>query len=579
MLLERERELRAISKQFESQATAISNLTQERQTLSNEVAVRERDLRTLSKQVESQARTIAEIERNRETLAAKSELQSQTIVEQARRQQQLEHRIAQLLKRIYGRRSERFVDPDQLMLFDEDDLKALEQEQREAELAERQAKKPDAKPKRPGHGRRELPDHLPREVVRHEIPQSERACPGCGQERVEIGCESSEQLEFVPASFKVLVHQRFKYACRGCQEHVAIAAPAPKPIEKGLPGPGLLAHTVLAKYGDHLPLYRLEDIAARGGIILRRSTLCDWIARVAELAEPLYRHMIDRISKSHVLHTDDTTVKMLGPPGESRTARFWGYQGDARHPYVVYQFTESRKRDGPAAFLAHFEGYLQADAYGGYDGIYSGGKVIEVACWAHARRKWDEARTTDPARSHHVLALIQQLYSIERDARGLTPEAKLANRQEHSRPILTELERWLEAERPHLLPKSPAGQAARYMTNQWAALNRYCESGLLSIDNNAAERAMKPCAIGRKNWLFVGSHTGGERAATLLSLVQSCKHNQVEPWAYLRDIFDRLPRLGQTPTMAQLDGLLPDRWLQSHPDCVWHIDRLRNKGR
>ena len=202
-----------------------------------------------------------------------------------------------------------------------------------------------------------------------------------------------------------------------------------------------------------------------------------------------------------------------------------------------------------------------------------------MACWARALRKWDEARTTDPARSHHVLALIQQLYAIKRDAKGLPAAEKLAIRQKHALPILTELEAWLEAERPHLLPKSPAGQAATYMTNQWAALNRYCESGLLSIDNNAAERAMKPCAIGRKNWLFVGSRTGGERAAVLLSPVQSCKHNQVEPWAWLRDIFNRPPRLGPNPSPEQLDALLPDRWLQTHPDCVWRIDRLRHQGR
>ena len=547
-----------------------------REPLPDDVATLRAMLLERERELQAMEDRIATRERDLQTLAVKSELQAKTIAEQARRQEQLEHRIAQLLKQLYGRKSERFVDPDQLLLFDEDDLKALEQEQRDRLRA---AKTPDAKPKRPGHGRRELPDHLPREVVRHEIPPEQRACPGCGQERVEIGCESSEQLEYVPASFKVLVHERVKYACRGCQEHVAIAAPAPKPIEKGLPGPGLLAHTTLAKYGDHLPLYRLEDIAARSGIVLRRSTLCDWIARAAELAEPLYRHMIGRVLASQVLHTDDTTVKMLDPPRESRTARFWGYLGDSGHPYVVYRFTESRKRDGPATFLATFEGYLQADAYGGYDGIYSGGRVREVACWAHARRKWDQARTTDPARSHHVLALIQQLYRIERDAKGLTPEEKRAIRQKHSLPILTELEAWLEAERPHLLPKSPAGQAATYVRNQWAALNRYCESGLLSIDNNAAERAMKPCAIGRKNWLFVGSRTGGERAAVLLSLVQSCKHNQVEPWAYLRDIFDRLPRLGPNPASDQLDSLLPDRWLQSHPDCAWKIDHLRKQGR
>ena len=299
---------------------------------------RERELQALSNQVESQTKTIVEIERNRETLAATAELQSQTIAEQARRQEQLEHRIAQLLKQLYGRKSERFVDPDQLLLFDEDDLKALEQEQRdrlrEEKLAERQAKKPDAKPKRPGHGRREMPDHLPREVVRLEIPQDQRACPGCGQERVEIGCESSEQLEYVPAKLEVFVHVRPKYACSKCRDGVASPPVPPKVVPRGIAGPGLVSYVLVSKFADHLPLYRLEDILFRHGLSIARSTLCDWVRNAAELLEPLAALQKARILASDVLWTDDTHVTALDPnaPGGSKKARFWVYSAAPPRP-------------------------------------------------------------------------------------------------------------------------------------------------------------------------------------------------------------------------------------------------------
>jgi transposase len=535
MLLERDHELKSVRDRFELQ-------TQDNQTLQSQIA-----------------------------------LQTQTIREQALRQEQLEHRIQQLLKQLYGSRRERFIDPDQLLLFDEDDLKALAQEARDQEREEKQAVKTGKK--RPGHGRGPLPEHLPREVVRHELPEQDRACPCCGEVRAEIGHESSEQLEYIPAVFKVLVHQRVKYACRKCQEHVETAAGPAKPIEKGLPGPGLLAWTVVGKFGDHLPLYRQEEILARLGVIIRRSTLCDWIASASTLLEAIYRRMAARVLQSRVIHTDDTSVKQLeAGRGTARTARFWGYLGDEFHPYIVYDFTESRKRDGPAKFLSGYEGYMQADAYGGYDGIFAGGKVLEVACWAHARRKWDDIRTIEPDRSHFVLALVQKLYAIEREIKGAFEAEKLAQRQVRSLPILAELESWLEAEGPKLLPKSLAGQAAAYMTNQWQALKRYCDSGILSIDNNAAERAMKPCAIGRKNWLFVASKTGGERAAVLMSLIQTCKQNEVEPWAYLRDLFELLPKLGEKPTPEALDALLPDRWLKANPQYVWRINQARQKN-
>jgi transposase len=414
--------------------------------------------------------------------------------------------------------------------------------------------------------------------VLYELSEAERQCPCCGEVRQEIGRQTSEQLEYIPAELKVIEHIRVKYACRGCEEHVAIAAKAPQPIAKGLPGPGLLAHTVLSKYGDHLPLYRQEDILMRHGVVIRRSTLCDWIASAADLAEPLYERMGDLVRASRIIHTDDTPVKLLDPLlGKARTARFWAYIGDAGHPYTVYDFTDSRKRDGPAKFLEGFEGYLQADAYGGYDGLYRDPRrnILEVACWTHTRRYWWEARMTDSRRAHEALAYIGRLYQIEELVRDAAAEEVRAARQTHALPVLEEFRDWLDSQQPHVLPKSPIGQALRYTSGQWDALVRYCEDGQLAIDNNVSERTVKIPAIGRKNWLFVASRAGGRRAEILFSLVATCKATAVEPWAYLRDLFTRLPSLPDD----QLDELLPDRWLTIHPQHRWHIDDLRRQER
>jgi transposase len=397
---------------------------------------------------------LAERERHAAVVSRHASIVAQyddTIASQQQTIAAMEHRLEQLLRRQYGPKQER-VDPDQLLLFSTEELEEVLEE-----LVQTNSKKRSSK--RRGHGRQTLPKHLPREQKIYELSAAERACPCCGQQRDEIGSERSEQLEVIPAQVKVIEHIRKKYACRTCEENVAIAPKGPQPIEKGLPGPGLLAHTVLAKYGDHLPLYRQEDILARHGVTIRRSTLCDWMAAAAELARPLWELMRQRVLQSKVIHTDDTTVKMLAP-GNTKTCRFWGYLGDPRHPYSVFEFTESRSRDGPAEFLEGFSGYLQADAYGGYDGIYSGGGVTEVACLAHCRRYWWEARTTDSRRAHEALAMIGRLYALEETFReqNVTGDALTAARQSHAVPILDELEAWLEAEQHRARAEEPAWQ-------------------------------------------------------------------------------------------------------------------------
>jgi len=336
---------------------------------------------------------------------------------------------------------------------------------------------------------------------------------------------------------------------------------------------------VVSKFGDHLPGYRQEDIFARHKIDIRRSTIYDWMAQVAVLCQPLYALMKSRVQQSKIIHTDDTQVKLIDKSLKStRTARFWAYLGDRRNPYVVYDFTEDRSRDGPTKFLAGFRGYLQADAYSGYDGIYlqavpSKDSIVEVACWAHCRRYWHKAKESAPTAAHHALAYITRLYEVERATKDADSVKRLAARQEHAVPLLREFENWLNEQ--SFLPKSLIGKAHTYTLNQWQALNRYVEDGELTIDNNRAERAMRPIAIGRKNWLFVGSTAAGRRAAILATLIASCKENQVEPWAYLRDIFTRIP---SRPSGTALTDLLPDRWLAEHPGQRWNItDRRRDE--
>lgn len=532
---------------------------------------------------------------------------AKAIEEKQRKVDSLEHQIKLLLQRIKGSRQER-IDPSQLLLFSIDELKEIAEQlaQQEADdlLDDENDDSSGKKKRRRSRGRvGKLPEHLERDIIRHELSVAERACPCCGELREEIGVESSEQLEIAPARLKAIQHDRVKYACRTCEENVKIAEKPPQPIEKGLPGPGLCAHTVLSKFGDHQPLYRQEDIHSRLGKTIRRSTLCGWQAALAALALPLVMRMKLLVLESKVIHTDDTSIKMLQPGyGKSITAKFWPYMGDWLHPYAVYDFTLTRERDGPREFLGGFSGYLQADAYSGYDCIYAGDTVQEVACWIHARRYWHQARDNDPVRANTALSYIARLSQLEKQLREAVPYENLqgkrdfaavaSGRREHSVPILDDFKAWLDEESndKRILPKSPIRSAFTYTLNQWDALRRYTDEGYLSFDNNLAERLVKIPAIGRKNYLFVGSEKGGHGAAVMYSLVSSAKANGVEPFAWLRDVFTRLPyhRDGEAFTQAandepvtsdELDSLLPDRWLQAHSEHVWTIDEIRREER
>ena len=569
-------------------------------------------------------------EENQSLSAATEQFQSQ-LQEKDSLIASLQSQVKRLMITVRGSRQER-INPDQLLLFTDAEIQQLADELEQAKQNPDQASdepngdviEDDAsgseepitddgdngasdkgdnkpKPKRNHKGRRRLPAHMAREIVRHELDEDECKCPCCSEVRKEFSVEKSEQLEYVPAHWKVIEHHRVKYCCSVCEENVVVAPKPPQPIEKGLPGPGLCAYSVLSKFGDHLPLYREEDIHSRAGHTIRRSTICNWLYQLGLLVEPLVMRMKHLILDSKVIHTDDTKIKML-QPGICQEAKFWPYHGDWLHNYVVFDFTIDRKRFGPQRFLEDYEGYLQADAYSGYDCVYAPGKVKEVACWIHARRYWYDAREHDSARANMALGYIARLFQIESqletaypriNARGERDFAAIAEaRQKHSQPLLEEFKGWLEKETMsgRILPKSDIKKAFTYTLNQWNALNRYVQEGYLSMDNNLAERMVKYAAIGRKNYLFVGNERAGRNAANFYSLVNSAKVNTVEPMAWLTDLFTQLPyhrdgvafkqaAAGEKITSPELDHLLPDRWLEAHPDHVWKIDEIRRQER
>jgi transposase len=497
----------------------------------------------------------------------------QTLKTTRRQNDQLHHRLDQLLRRLYGPRAEKF-DPKQPWLFPELQQTAPAEPTTTPPAPAEDPAATASRPKKNGHGRRQLPDGLPRVRRTHTLSDAECNCPDCGTRRVKIGEEVSEQLDYQPASLFVIENVRETFACPKCQGCVTTAEKPAQPIAKGLPGPGLLAQIITSKYGDYLPLYRLERIFGRHGLELPRSTTCDWMAKCADLLRPLYDLMVSRVLKSKVIHTDDTVLPVQDKTRDTtRQGRIWVYAGDREHPYTVFDFTPSRSRDGPANFLKNYQGYLQADAFAGYDGIYLGsqGKIVEVACNAHARRKFFEARSTDPARAHAALAFYRQLYGVEREIkdewerRAASSDTPLSTtdaetltwrrRQEKAAPMLVQFRTWLQEQVAAVLPKSPIGTAISYTLGNWDALARYAEVGCLAIDNNVAEREMKRVAIGRKNFLFVGSDKGGATAAVLFSFTSTCQRHGLDPFVYLRNVLDRLA--GGSLSDEQLAALLP----------------------
>ena len=472
------------------------------------------------------------------------------------------------MRRFYGPRNERF-DPTQLLLFGRlidtmpIDVKAVEQEAGQR-LATRRVRN------RHNHGRGVLPAHLPREIVEHDLKDAEKFDAN-GKPLVCIGYEVSEQLEFRRSGLFVLQHRRFKYAPADYQQsdtgaEIVIADKPPQPIEKGLPGPGLMAYVITSKAADHLPLYRVTRILARDGVHVAESTMCGWILAAAELLAPVAMLMKKRIKQSKVIHTDETGVPVQAK-GKCRTGRIWDWIGDVANPYIVFEYTPDKTNPWPIAWLEGYEGYLQADAGSSYNAVYRLGKIIEVGCWAHGRRRFFDAKETDPLRSAQMLEMVRQLYKVEEDAAkaiaamtDATPEqadeVRRDLRQRRSVPVLEKIKAWLDEQIKLVLPRSAMAEAINYTLNQWDALCVYTKHGFLNIDNNAAERALKLIALGRKNWLFVQNDKFGKAYATLYSLIASAQRHGLDPQAYLRGV---LAQIMTTPG-SELDQFLPDVW-------------------
>ena len=407
-------------------------------------------------------------------------------------------------------------------------------------------------------GRKPLPRHLKRERIEHDLPDQEKHCAACDQDLRRIGEEVSERYEYLPAQMKVVEDACFTYAC-ACT--VKTASKPPQPIEKSTASASVLAQVIVSKLADHLPLHRQAKMFRRHGIEIAEQTLCGWMAQSAELLQPLYERLKRHVLASKVVGTDDTPVKVLDRNrGQARKGRIWPYVGDREHVAVVYDYTATRERAGPEEFLQNYRGYLQADAYVAYDSFFLKPErgMVEVGCWAHARRHVHQALDNDPSRMRTLLLRIAELYRVEKLARqrALGGEDLRLMREQGARPVLENLHGYLLQIREELLPKSEAGQAVNYILKNWAALTRYCDHPDLAIDNNHTERSLRGWAVGRNNWTFFGSDRGGKTAAVLKSFVASCELVKVDPFAWFQDV---LSRIAWHP-ITRLDELLPHRW-------------------
>ncbi len=486
-------------------------------------------------------------------LRAVNRLLADEVKSQALLIEKLKHQLAGQNRHRFGVRSESL---DQLNL-------TFEEDQAIAEAAEEQAKpaQPPTKDKSPRqHSRKPLPDHLDRH---DEVLSPGDDCTRCGGKLKTLGEDVTEELEYVPGRFVVNRIVRPRKACGGCEAIVQSPLPS-RPIERGRPGPGLLAHVLVSKYADHLPLHRQSQIYAREGIDLDRSTMADWVGRSTALLEPLADEIGRIVRRGEALFADDTPVKMQAPGNKkTKTARVWTYVRDERPwsgsspPCAWYQFTIDRKGEHPVSHLAGYKGWVHADGYSGFNGLFGHDKADEMACMAHVRRKFvDVFASQGNAIAEEAIRRVAELYAVEKEARGQSPDARVAPRQARAKPIFDDLEAWLHAQLPKISGKSPLAQAIRYALGRLPKARPYLENGHLELDNNTAERAVKPVAIGRKNWMFAGSEGGGKAMAIAYTLIETAKLNNVDPQAWLTWVLSQIA----DHKITRLDELLPWRY-------------------
>lgn len=471
-----------------------------------------------------------------------------------------------LLKRsLFGSRRERYTDdPAQILLFD---AQSLQEEAGREEVHEEQVEPPAATPRRTSRGRqrRVFPEFIPREERRHclneqDIPEELRDNPNARRFFKKV----NEQIELIPMQLKIVEEfQEVIVLDRPDETTTIVSAPRPPSLIQSFAGPSALAYLTVSRFADHLPYYRLEDILGRSGLRIDRSTQWRWMHRVAGAVTPLVDLLWKRTLASSIIGMDETPVKQLGGVGKTIKGYLWTCVGDAQHPYDCFFYSSDRRHIHPETVLEDYRGYLLADAYIAYERI---GKlradVIYASCWVHSRRKFEECHHLGPtAQTHTALAYFRQLFDIEDRLRQASPEQRLAGRLAESKPIVDALEAWLRSERERQLPKAKLTGAINYMLNRWDSFTRFLESGLIPMDNNEAERSVKYPILGRKAWLFVGNHEAGETAAKLFTLTKTCNRLHIDPYAYLHDVYVRLP----TMAAHELECLLPDRWLEEHP--------------
>ena len=492
--------------------------------------------------------------------------------------EQLREAFRKRTRELYGSRSEQISDAQIELLFDlfrervEEEATTSELRGAAAELDEAQAKeKPSAKSQRrrrqaPGAS---FPADLPRETVTVEVPAAEQTCTGCRETRDLMGYDESEQLEYTPARFQVRRIRREKRACRTCRDTVVRAPAPPRVVERGVLGAGLVAQVLVSKYLEHTPLYRQREIYKRSRVGLPRSTLGDAVAAACHHLLPVTRRIRERMLSHDIVSTDDTGLRVLDPQHAKGVKRGFLWPYVAGHRWAYFAYTPSRSGTGPKLELGDYAGYVQVDGYPGYDELFRGEGCprIEVGCWMHARRYFVQAVDAGDLRALPAVAQIRALYGVEREAKeaGLGPEGRRGLREERARPLLDELGEWLEEMAPRAAPKSPLGKAVGYTRNRWVALRRYLEDGRLEIDNGEVERLIRLVALGRKNFLFAGSDAGAERAAVAYTVLATCALHELEPWAYVKDVLEKIA--GDWP-QRELDGLLPDRWAEEHPEAV-----------
>ncbi|MBF0266241.1 MAG: IS66 family transposase [Gammaproteobacteria bacterium] len=471
-----------------------------------------------------------------------------------------QYRLAQLKR--FGRSSEKH--DGQIELFNEAEVIADEDNAQADDLSERQTitytwKKP---------GRKPLPKDLPREVIRHELPESEQVC-SCGCQLHVIGEDKTEQLDFIPAKIKVIEHVQVKYGCRACEQGVTVAPKPPQPIPRSIATPGLLSYVIVSKFLDSLPLYRQEGIFKRLAIDIPRATLSNWVLKSAELLKPYYDRLLYYLILEKIIQADETTLRVVQDGRDSNTKSYmWLYQSgslEPGHSIILYDYQPTRAGEHAKTFLSGFKGTVQCDGFSGYNALTKNNNPVTlIGCMAHARRKFDEAYKALPAKSKQkpgmaqmALAKIRKLYAIEKQIKNLSSEQRYLLRQAKSKPVLEDLKAYAEKSVLRTPKDSLIGQAFRYLLNQWESLIGYINDGNLQIDNNAAERSIKPFVIGRKNWLMNQTARGANASALLYSLMQTAKANNLEPYAFLRYILTEIPLLGRHHLTEELDQFMP----------------------